>query len=874
MSAATPRPRRRLRLAPLEDRAVPAAFGFGSTGYDTAVAVAADAAGHVYVAGAFNGTVDFDPGPGTAPLTSTGPTDVYLAKYTAGGALVWVGQLADAAVTALTVDAAGAVYATGRFPVTTDFDFGPGVTNLTTGSSGAAFVVKYNPDQSLAWARQLGGQTANVQGDAITLDAAGNVYTSGVLNSGNADFDPGTGTVTLTNSSGNANTYISKLTPAGNYVWAKQFANDASIAAGVWSADLGVDAAQNVYVTGLFVGRVDFDTSASTGWVQTGNISSASGDGYVVKLTAAGDTSYVVRIGSPNASEGGNGIAVDPAGNAYVTGHFSATTTIDATAGDTNLSATGATDVFLLKLTPTGGVGWAKKIGSTGWDGGMKIVADGSTGLYVTGYFTGTADFDPGAGVRTLPFGGGGGDVFALKMLTDGTFADAWALGGAGYEYPQDVALVGTGDVVAVGMFQGAGDFDPGPGVATLTSAGDYDAYVSVFSPAAGGAPVAQNGTLTTAEDAAATGTLVATDPENDPLTYGLVDTSNAHGTVTITNNTTGAYTYTPAADYFGPASFTFKAIAGGSDSNVATVTITVTPVNDPPAFTKGNDETTDEDAGPRTAPGWATGVTAGPNEPGQGVTFQVTTDNDPLFAVPPAVAADGTLTYTPAADAFGSATVTVTLTDDGGTAGGGINASGPQTFTITVDPVNDAPAFTAGPDQSAVEGSGEQTVTGWATGLSAGPANEAGQALTFHATTDNDALFSVRPQIAADGTLTYTPTAAAVGTATVTVTVSDAGGTANGGVDTSPPQTFTISLDPLNDAPTLAGDVELTAIPRNLADPAGDRVGDVAGPGITDPDPAPLQGVAVVGHSGAGGAWEFTTDGQTWLPLGTPSES
>ncbi|HVK14543.1 MAG TPA: tandem-95 repeat protein, partial [Gemmataceae bacterium] len=870
MSAASLRPR--LRLRPLEDRAIPAAFGFGSNGYDTAVAVAADGAGNVYVAGAFNGTVDFDPGPGTAHLASTGPTDVYLAKYTAAGTLVWAGQLVDASVTALTVDAAGAVYATGRFPGTTDFDFGPGVTNLTTGSSGAAFVVKYNPDSSLAWARQLGGQTANVQGDAIALDAAGNVYTSGVLNSGNADMDPGAGTVTLTNSSGNANTYISKLTPAGAFVWAKQFANDPSIAAGVWSSDLAVDAAQNVYVTGLFVGRVDFDTSASTGWVQTGNVSSASGDGYVVKLTATGATSYVVRIGSPNASEGGNGITVDPAGNAYVTGHFSATTTIDATAGDTNLSATGATDIFLLKLTPTGGVGWAKKIGSTGWDGGTEIVSDGSTGLYLTGYFTGTADFDPGAGVHTLPFGGGGGDVFALKMWTDGTFADAWALGGANYEYPQDIALVSTGDVAAVGMFQGSGDFDPGPGTTTLTSAGDYDAYVSVFPQVAVGQPVASNGTLTTLEDTAASGTLVATDPDNDPLTYSLVSTADAHGTVTITNAATGAYTYTPAADYFGPASFTFKATGGGSDSNVATVTITVTPVNDPPAFVKGSDQDVDEDAGPQTVSGWATGVSAGPNEAGQSLTFEVTTDNDPLFAVLPAVAANGTLTYRPAANAFGSATVTVTLTDGGG----GANASGPQMFTITVNPVNDVPSFTAGPDQAATEGSGGQTVAGWATGLSAGPANEAGQSLTFDVTTDNDMLFSVVPQITPDGTLTYTPAAAAFGTATVTVTVSDDGGTANGGVDTSPPQTFTITLDPLNDAPTLAGDAELTAIPRNLADPTGDLVGDFAGPGITDPDPAPLEGIAVVGQSGtAAGAWEYSTDaGQTWLPLGTPSES
>src|SRR5438045_1885736 len=88
------RPARRpaLTVAPLEVRCVPAAWQMGSTGFDTAAAVAADAAGNVYVSGTFNATVDFDPGPGTATLTAAGAantSDAFLAKYTAAGALVW-----------------------------------------------------------------------------------------------------------------------------------------------------------------------------------------------------------------------------------------------------------------------------------------------------------------------------------------------------------------------------------------------------------------------------------------------------------------------------------------------------------------------------------------------------------------------------------------------------------------------------------------------------------------------------------------------------------------------------------------------------------------------------------------------------------------
>ena len=94
-------------------------------------------------------------------------------------------------------------------------------------------------------------------------------------------------------------------------------------------------------------------------------------------------------------------------------------------------------------------------------------------------------------------------------------------------------------------------------------------------------------------------------------------------------------------------------------------------------------------------------------------MTFQTTDTNAALFTAGgrPSVAADGTLTFTPAADANGAATVTLTAVDDGGTQNGGIDTSAPQTFTITVNPVNDKPAFTPGADQNVSEDAGPRTV-------------------------------------------------------------------------------------------------------------------------------------------------------------------
>jgi murein DD-endopeptidase MepM/ murein hydrolase activator NlpD len=254
----------------------------------------------------------------------------------------------------------------------------------------------------------------------------------------------------------------------------------------------------------------------------------------------------------------------------------------------------------------------------------------------------------------------------------------------------------------------------------------------------------------------------------------------------------------------------------GGQDTSATqSFTITVLAVNDAPSFTAGNNPSVSEDAGPQVVPAWATAISAGPpDEAGQAVTFDIVGNSNPaLFSVAPAVAPDGTLTFTPAADAFGSASIQVRARDDGGTANSGLDTSPSQTFTITVRPVNDAPAFAAGANSSVAEDAGPQTVVGWATAISAGPPNESGQFLSFEITSNTNAsLFAMLPAVAANGTLTYTPAANAFGTATVTVQLHDTGGTTDGGQDTSSEQTFSITIRPVNDAPSFVVGADQTS--------------------------------------------------------------
>lgn len=366
--------------------------------------------------------------------------------------------------------------------------------------------------------------------------------------------------------------------------------------------------------------------------------------------------------------------------------------------------------------------------------------------------------------------------------------------------------------------------------------------------------PVANPQAVTTLEDTPLVITLSGSDPDGDALTFSIT-TQPAFGTlgsITQLTPTTASVTYTPNADVNGGDSFAFTVNDGQVNALLpALVSITITPVNDAPSFTASNPPAVLEDAGAQSL-AFATFSPGPANEVGQMVlAYSVTAVSNPaLFAAGPTIANNGTLSYTPAANANGSSTFTVTVQDDGGTANGGIDTSAPQTFTISVTAVNDAPSFVVGPNQTVLEDAGPQTVTPWATAISAGPPDEAGQTLSFNITgNSNAALFSAGPTVSPTGQLSYTPAANAAGTATITLVLMDDGGTANGGVDTSAPQSFTITITGVNDAPVF------TAGPnQTVNEDAGAQ--SVAGwaTGIDDGDPEVTQGLTfnVTGNTNA----------------------
>ena len=173
-------------------------------------------------------------------------------------------------------------------------------------------------------------------------------------------------------------------------------------------------------------------------------------------------------------------------------------------------------------------------------------------------------------------------------------------------------------------------------------------------------------------------------DLDGDRFTIAKVS-DPAHGTLGL-DPQYGTFAYTPVANFNGTDSFTYKANDGIEDSNVATVEITVNPVNDAPSFAAGPGQDVRNDTGAQSVADWATNITPGPaDESEQTVRFDVSSSDNSLFSAQPAVSSDGTLTYTPTADASGTANVDVVARDHGGTANGGVDTSSAQSFTISV---------------------------------------------------------------------------------------------------------------------------------------------------------------------------------------------
>ncbi len=420
--------------------------------------IAIDSAGNAYVVGTTNSSEATFPASVGPDLTHNGVADVFVAKINSTGTALlyagYIGGLTANAGYAIAVDSSGAAYVTGSTfgSGTTQFGFpqiiGP---SLTVGGGEDAFVAKINPGgTALDYCGYIGGSGADL-GYGIAVDSTGAAYVTGYTASTEATL-PVTVGPDLTYNGGAHDVFVAKVNPAGtgfDYLGYLGGSGD----------DIGraiaLDGANAAYVTGSVGPAIGGPFPVTAGSLDT-TYNGGTTDAFVAKISAAGTSlDYSGYLGGSGA-DSGNGIAVDNAGAAYVTGDTTSNeTTFPITAGslDTTFNGiAGTVDAFIAKVNPAGAaLVYAGYIGGNGNDFGYGIAVDGTGAAYITGSTTSSETTFPEIEGPDLTFNGGT-DAFVAKITASGNaFVYAGYIGGSATDIGWSIAVNNVGDAFISG---------------------------------------------------------------------------------------------------------------------------------------------------------------------------------------------------------------------------------------------------------------------------------------------------------------------------------------------------------------------------------------------------------------------------------------
>jgi len=397
----------------------------------------------------------------------------------------------------IATDSQGNQYVTGRFLGTATF----GSHTLTASGYYAAFAAKLDPDGNWLWAAKVGGAIRSV-GFGIAVDSAGNAYVTGRF-SGTATF----GSHTLT-AYGSSDIFVAKLNTSGSWLWAAK----AGGTAGDNGYSITVDGSGNAWVTGYYTGTARFGSYTLTANGYYGI--------FAAKLNSSGNWLWAAKADGNNEHNSGYGIAVDGAGNAYMTGIFTGTLIL----GSHTLAGSGEWDVFAAKLSPSGNWLWAVEAGGDDFDSVSGIAADDSGNACITGKFCGTATF----GSHTLTSSDDyNGDLFVAKLNSSGTWLWAVEAGEDDNEGGLAITLDGEGNAYVTGYFSGLTTF----GSHTLTSIGWADIFAAKLDPSGNWLWVVQAG----GESSSNKGYGIAVDGTGNAYVTGNFQRTAAFGNNTLT---------------------------------------------------------------------------------------------------------------------------------------------------------------------------------------------------------------------------------------------------------------------------------------------------------------------------------------------------
>ena len=358
----------------------------GGGGEDQGRDVAVDAQGNVILVGYFTGPAAF----GAKTLAGAGLWDVAVAKYAPDGTQLWAteaGGPASDEPQSVAVDKQGNVIVAGSYQQSASF----GPLKLSSAGSYDGFVAKLSPAGQPLWAHTVGGKGADYA-HGVAVDSAGDIYVAGSF-----DWDADFGSTQLSAAGGvYADIFVHKLDASGGDEWAVSAGGQKFDAA----EDIVVDAAGNLFITGNFWDVASFGPLSLT--------SVGGSDLYAASLNPDGTFRWATPAGGPNGFLA-QGIAVDAAGGAYVTGFFAG----HAQFGSQGFNSKGLNDVFVAHFSPVGSRVSAVTAGGAGDDRAFDLVVDADGYAAVTGWFSGTGH---GYGQSNIS-SGGADDCFVWKVL-------------------------------------------------------------------------------------------------------------------------------------------------------------------------------------------------------------------------------------------------------------------------------------------------------------------------------------------------------------------------------------------------------------------------------------------------------------------------
>jgi len=363
------------------------------------------------------------------------------------------------------IDAAGNVYATGFFKGLCDFD--PTLAEVTMSAVGSQdiFLSKYDPNGQLVFVRQIMTYD-NSSGVGIAVTASGKIILTGRF-IGNAQFEP-TSTPFDIYANGDHDIFIARYdATTGTF--------EDAYPLGSWGYDSPTDLSvvgDELYLTGVFEGAVDFDPSAGV----TELMSNGGTNRFVLKLADFYTFGWVKHIENYSISS----FEVNSTG-VYAAGNFNGTVDLDPSGGVAAVTSVGGTDAWFSKHDLSGNFLFGRSFGAPGI---FDITPDAAGNFYVTGSFAETTDFDPNAGVVNMTSQDTNGDAYLSKFSPTADLLWARSWGGPAYDDGTSVAISNTNVVVTGSFLDESIDLDPSASVLNFNSNGYYDVFVSTISDA------------------------------------------------------------------------------------------------------------------------------------------------------------------------------------------------------------------------------------------------------------------------------------------------------------------------------------------------------------------------------------------------------